>query len=69
MINNADIEFPEVSLEDGTKAPLSHGRYGLLMESKNRAVRKDAFTKMHETYAKLNNTLASTLSGQVKTIT
>ena len=66
MINNADIEFPEVSLEDGTKAPLSHGRYGLLMESKNRAVRKDAFTKMHETYAKLNNTLASTLSGQVK---
>lgn len=66
MINNADIEFPEVSLEDGTKAPLSHGRYGLLMESKNRDVRKDAFTKMHETYAKLNNTLASTLSGQVK---
>lgn len=66
MINNADIEFPEVSLEDGTKAPLSHGRYGLLMESKNRDVRKEAFTKMHETYAKLNNTLASTLSGQVK---
>ena len=30
---NADIEFL-VSLEDGSKAPLSHGRYGLLMEIK-----------------------------------
>lgn len=66
MINNADIKFPEVTNDDGVKVPLSHGRYGLLMESKNREVRKEAFLGMHNTFADLNNTLASTLSGQVK---
>ena len=66
MINNADVKFPEVTNEAGEKVALSHGRYGILMESKNRDVRKEAFLGMHNTYANLNNTLASTLSGQVK---
>lgn len=66
MINNADIQFPEVENEEGEKVQLSHGIYSLLMESKDREVRKNAFLAMQETYGKLENTLASTLSGAVK---
>ena len=66
MINNADIKFPDVTNDEGEKVPLSHGRFGLLLESKNRDVRKEAFYGMYDTFSNLNNTLASTLNGQVK---
>lgn len=66
MINNADIKLPEVTNDKGEKIQLTHGRYALFMESKNRDVRKEAFLGMQNAYGGLENTLASTLSGQVK---
>lgn len=66
MLNNADIKFPMVKDENGEELELSHGRYVLFLESKNRQVRKDAFMAMYETYGNLKNTLATTLSSQVK---
>src|SRR5699024_8049042 len=39
ILNNADIEFPTVTNEDGEEVQLSHGLYGQLLESKNRDVR------------------------------
>ncbi|AMC92701.1 oligopeptidase PepB [Erysipelothrix larvae] len=66
MLNNADIIFPTIKDEHGEDAQLSHGRYALFMESKDRNVRKEAFLGIHETYGKLKNTLASTLTGNVK---
>lgn len=66
MMNNADITFPMVKDEEGNSIQLSHGRYSLLMESENREVRKEAFLAMQNTYGEFKNTLASTLSGNVK---
>lgn len=67
MLNNADITFRKVKGEDGTLQTLTHGRYALFLESKQRGVRKDAFMAMYETFSGLENTLAATLSSEVKT--
>ncbi|HZJ87367.1 MAG TPA: oligoendopeptidase F [Erysipelothrix sp.] len=66
MINNADIDLPTIKDTKGEAVKLTHGRYSLFMEDKNREVRKNAFEGMHNAYKDLNNTLASTLSGQIK---
>ena len=66
MLNNADIKFPTIKGEDGKDVRLSHGRYSLFMESKDRRVRKDAFIALANTYGDMKNTLATTLSGAVK---
>jgi oligoendopeptidase F len=65
MINNADIKFPSIKNEDGEEVELTHGRYGQLIESQDRRVRKDAFLAMYETYRKQRNTLAATLSSNI----
>ena len=67
MLNNADMKFPKVKNEEGKEVPLSHGRYSLFMESKDRDVRKGAFEAMQGTYGDFKNTLASTLSSEIKT--
>lgn len=66
MLNNADITFRKVKGEDGELETLSHGRYALFLESKQRDVRKDAFMAMYETFSGLKNTFAATLSSTIK---
>ena len=66
MINNADIEFPTIKDSEGNDVQLSFGIYSLLMEGSDRDVRERAFKAMQNTFGKLKNTLASTLSGNVK---
>lgn len=66
VLNNADIQFPMVTDEDGEKVQLSHGLYGQLLESKNREVRKEAFDALYSVYRGLKNTFASTLQADVK---
>ncbi|MFT8709994.1 MAG: oligoendopeptidase F [Sporolactobacillus sp.] len=66
MLNNADLKFPTIEDEDGTPIEITHGRYGRLMESDVRRVRKDTFEGIYETYGSFRNTLAATLSGQIK---
>lgn len=66
MIDNADIKLPVIENEAKEKVQLTHGRYSLFMESQNRDVRKQAFEGMQHAYRDLNNTLASTLSAQIK---
>ncbi|OBR67426.1 oligoendopeptidase F [Paenibacillus oryzae] len=65
MLNNADLKFPKVKNEEGEEIELSQGRYIQFMESKNRDVRKGAFTAMYDTYGKLKNTLAATLNANI----
>ncbi|MBH5318217.1 oligoendopeptidase F [Paenibacillus sp. GSMTC-2017] len=65
MLNNADLKFPKVKNEAGEEVELTHGRYIQFLESKNRDVRKDAFTAVYDTYGKLKNTLASTLNANI----
>lgn len=66
MINNADIDFPTIQDSEGNDIKLSFGIYSLLMEGTDRVVRERAFKAMQNTFGKLKNTLASTLSGNVK---
>lgn len=69
MLNNADMEFPEITDENGEKVQLTHGNYVTFLESENRDVRRAAFKAVYETYGRFKNTLASTLSGAVKKTT
>ena len=65
MLNNADLKFPKVKNEQGEEIELTQGRYIQFLESKNRDVRREAFKAMYDTYGKMKNTLASTLSANV----
>ena len=66
MLNNADITFPSIRDEEGKEVEVTHGRYIQLLESKDRRVRREAFTSLYSTYRKLKNTVAATLGSSVK---
>ena len=66
MLNNADLEFPEIQNEEGETVQITHGNYIRFLESKDRRVREDAFKAVYATYGKFRNTFASTLSGNIK---
>ncbi|KQL18685.1 oligoendopeptidase F [Cytobacillus solani] len=67
MLNNADLEFPSITDENGEEVEITHGRYIRFLESDDQRVRHDAFKAVYDTYGKFRNTFASTLSGNVKT--
>jgi oligoendopeptidase F len=66
MFNNADIKFPEIKDENGEMVIITHGRYGQLLESTDRRVRKEAFEGVYHTYQSYRNTLAASFSANVK---
>ncbi len=66
MFNNADIKFPEIQDENGELVRITHGRYGQMLESPDRRVRKDAFEGVYATYNNFRNTLAASFSSNVK---
>lgn len=66
FLTDADLTFPEIEDADGHQVELSQGRYSLFMIDKDRRVRKDAFEGLLDTYGAVRNTLACTLSSQVK---
>lgn len=66
MVNNADITFEPIEDDKGMQVEVTHGRYTRLLESRDRRVRRDAFTSMYSSYRKLRNTLATTISSSVK---
>ncbi|NLL04795.1 MAG: oligoendopeptidase F [Clostridiaceae bacterium] len=66
MFNNADLKFPFIKDENGGDIELTKGRYTKFLENSDRRVRKDAFTALYDTYGKYKNTLASSLTGNMK---
>lgn len=66
MLNNADMKFPSIRDEEGNEIELTHARYGRLIESKDRRVRKDAFEAMFSSYRKQKNTIASLMNANVQ---
>lgn len=66
VLNNSDLEFPFVVNEAGDPVQLSNGVYGALIESTNRDVRQGAFQGLYSIYDQFQNTLAQTLSGEIK---
>ena len=66
VLTNSDMEYGYVQDEDGEMVQLSDGLYSLLIQSQDRNVRKNAFDVMYASYGQFKNSLASTLSGEVK---
>lgn len=66
VLTNSDMEYGYVQDEDDEMVQLSDGLYSLLIQSQDRNVRKNAFDVMYASYGQFENSLASTLSGEVK---
>lgn len=64
-LNNADVDFGNIKDENNEEVKLTHANFGKYIESKERSVRKQAFTKIHEYYKKHINTFTVLYSGQV----
>ncbi len=63
-LTTADVQFPEIELQNGEKLKLTHGNYAhLLNTSKVRADRKKASEAFYPLYADQKNTLASLYKG------
>ena len=65
-LSDADLTFPDAVDGKGEQHPLSNGSYTLLMASEDRALRKSAFENLYSVYGGVKNTMAATLSAQVK---
>jgi len=65
MIDDADIKYPNIKDETGQEIELTKGRFGQILESPNRQLRREASNAMNETYKKYMNSLAATLSASV----
>jgi oligoendopeptidase F len=66
MIDNADLKLPTIRNEVGEEVELTKGNYLVFIRSTDRRVRKEAFEALHSTFLKQRNTIAATLSAQVK---
>ena len=66
MFRNADLEFPDITGEDGNPAKLTAGTYITYLESKDRRVRKDAFMTLYHTLEKFKNTAGTAYSAHIK---
>ena len=66
MLDNADIKFGNVTDEQGNEIELTHSRYGSMLESANREIRKNAWNTFYDSYWYLKNTLAASYSASVK---
>ena len=68
-LTDSDMKFGNIKDEIGEEVELTESNYTNFIHSSDRNVRKEAFTKLLETYGSYKNTLASTFSGNVKTLT
>ena len=66
MLNNADIDFGDVTDGKGEKQTLTHGTFSTCLESSDRELRKSAFNRVYDTYYKQKNTLAAIYTASVK---
>lgn len=64
--NNADVDFGTVTDAKGREMPLTAGSYGVLMESRDRGVRKEAFRKLYQVHEAHKNMLAATFTANLR---
>ena len=68
MFADADVKFEDAVDAKGEAYPLSQGTYVSYLESPDRVLRKSAFAHFYEPIGQFRNTLAATLSAQVKSL-
>lgn len=64
-LTDSDMKFDDITLEDGKKVNFNESNYTVFITSKNRDIRKQAFTLLLEGYSKYKNTFASCYSNYV----
>lgn len=64
MLDNADLPFPTIKV-DGKDVRVTHGMYGVLLQSPDRKVRKEAFKKYYAAYKGLLNSITAIYAGNV----
>lgn len=65
LLDNANLNLPKASF-NGEEIQMSHGMYGLVLQSGKREERKEWFEKYYEAYIKLIDTIAQTYYSNVK---
>lgn len=65
QLNDADLQFGEVTNEAGVRVELTQSSLRSLLESPKRSVRRDAFTKFYKVYQAHEYALAAMLSSSV----
>lgn len=66
MFNNADLKFGMIENEKGEKVELTHGSFGLYLQSQDRTLRKNAALGLHRRFQEFENTVSELLNGQVQ---
>jgi oligoendopeptidase F len=64
MFDNVDIAFDRVDTKDGL-VDMTHGLYGVLLQSGDRTVRRRAYRSMFSAFKRSINTVAANYSGNV----
>ena len=65
VFDNVNVPFGAVEI-DGQKTKLSHGLYSVLMQNKDREVRRQAYEAMYDGYKSMINTVAEVYAGSVR---
>ena len=66
MLTDADMQFGNITDEEGQEVELTQGRYLRYIRSYNRDVREQTFKTFHAAFEKQRNTIASCYASQVK---
>jgi oligoendopeptidase F len=64
-MEDADIKFPNIKDENGKEIELTRGRFGQILESQNRELRRAASAAFNETYKKYANGMSASLASSV----
>ena len=67
-LTDSDINFGYITDENGNKVELTNTNFSLFIKSKDRRVRKEAFTTLYRVYKQYKTTLSNCLEKEVKTI-
>lgn len=67
LFNNADLKFPQVLDEKGSKQELTHATYHKYMKGQDRTLRENAFKAMHGAFHQFENTVTELVASQVQT--
>ncbi|WP_202944081.1 oligoendopeptidase F [Caldicellulosiruptor hydrothermalis] len=66
QLKYADLTFPKIKDDKGNEIQLTEASYGKYLENKDRDFRKRAFEGIYSSFDKVKNTLAATLTAEVK---
>ncbi|MHB1483225.1 MAG: oligoendopeptidase F [Saccharofermentanales bacterium] len=66
MLNDLELDLGEIEIENGEKVKLTHGKFGIYREHKNRSIRAQAYENMHKSYKRFGNTIAALYTSSAK---